>query len=192
MGRLSSSRDNRSMHLSRASRVVARSAVAGALAAALAACSPALDWREARADGVVAMFPCRPHQQERQVSLAGSTVPMRMHACTAAGSNFSLAALDVADPAAVGSTLAALRTQLLANVSGAATDERPFAVPGATPNPQSLRLHIVGKRPDGSPVVADTGFFVKGLRLYQAAVLGNADAARPDAVDMFFGAFRLP
>jgi len=180
------------MHLPRASRAAARSAVAAALATALAACSPALDWREARAEGAVAMFPCRPHEQERQVSLAGSAVPMRMHACTAAGSNFSLAALDIADPAAVGATLAALRTQLLANVSGAATDERPLAVPGATPNPQSLRVHIVGKRPDGSPVVADTGFFVKGLRLYQAAVLGSADDLRPDAVDIFFGAIRLP
>ena len=124
--------------------------------------------------------------------LAGADVPMRMHACSAAGANFSLAALDVAEPAAVTATLTALRTHLIANVSGAATEQRPLALAGATPNPASARLHILGKRPDGSPVVADTVFFVKGLRLYQAAVLGSGDAPGAEAVDTFLGSLRLP
>jgi hypothetical protein len=180
------------MHVSRASRRAVRSALAGALASVVVACSPALDWREARTEGVVAMFPCRPHQQERKVPLAGAVVPMRMHACSAAGANFSLAALDVADPAAVTATLAALRTHLLANVSGAASEPRPLVLAGATPNPESARVHIVGKRPDGSPVVADTVFFVKGLTLYQAAVLGSGDAPGAEAVDTFLGSLHLP
>ena len=36
-------------------------------------------------------------------------------------------------------------------------------------------------------------FFVKGLRLYQATVLGDDDApAAREAADTFFGAIRLP
>lgn len=180
------------MQIQRARRPGVRSALGGALAIGVAACSPTLDWREARPDGVVLMFPCRPKQLERTVPLAGAMLPMRMHACSAGGSNFSLAALDVAEPAAVTANLAALRAQLLVNLAGTATEQRPLALPGATPNPESGRERIVGQRPDGSRVVADAAFFVKGLTLYQASVLGSDDGAPSEAVDTFFGAIRLP
>ena len=44
------------------------------LLAALIACSPTLDWREARPEGsgVAALFPCRPDQHERTVRIAGA------------------------------------------------------------------------------------------------------------------------
>ena len=138
------------------------------------------------------MFPCRPALQERKVPLGGETLPMRMHSCSAGGANFSLAALDVTDPARVTPELAALRAQVLANLAGAATELQPLALAGATPNPESARLHIVGKRPDGSRVVADAAFFVKGLTLYQATVLGSEGVPGREAVDTFFGAIRLP
>jgi hypothetical protein len=180
------------MHTQRARRPGVRSVFLAALATGVAACSPALDWREARPDGAVQlMFPCRPRQQERPVTLAGAQLPMRMHACSAGGSNFALAALAVAEPARVSADLAALRRQVVANLAGIASDERPLTLAGATPNPQSTRLHVVGRRPDGSRVVADLAFFVKGLTLYQASVVGSDDAAERAAAETFFGAIRL-
>ena len=171
-----------------------RNAATAALAAALAACSPTFDWREARPEGsaAVVMFPCRPHQQQRDVSLAGAVVPMRMHACSAGGASFALATLDAGDPGRVTAELVALRAQLLANLGGAAADQRPWALAGATPNPESVRLHAIGTRPDGSRVVADAAFFVRGVTVYQATVLGGADTAGREAVDTFLGGIRLP
>jgi len=182
------------MHIDRARGPGVRDAAGAALATALAACSPTLDWREARPEGsaVALLFPCRPEHQERKVPLGGAILPMRMHSCRAGDANYSLATLDVADPAQVTPELAALRAQVLANLAGAATEERPLALAGATPNPESARVHIVGKRPDGSRVVADTVFFVKGLTLYQATVLGSGEGPGREAVETFFGAIRLP
>jgi hypothetical protein len=67
-----------------------------------------------------------------------------------------------------------------------------LALAGTTPNPQAARVHIVGKRPDGRRVVADAAFFVKGLTLYQATVLGSGDGPGREAIETFFGAIRLP
>ena len=55
-----------------------------------------------------------------------------------------------------------------------------------------MRLHAEGNRPDGTRVVADGAFFVKGLTLYQATVLGADGGPRREAADTFFAAIRLP
>ena len=182
------------MHIEHARGPGCRGAAGAALAVAAVACSPTFDWREAHPEGSGAamMFPCRPQQHERKVTLGGAVVAMRLHSCSAGGANFALAALAVPDPARVTPELAALRAQMLANLAGAATAAQPLSLAGATPNPESARLHIVGKRPDGSRVVADAAFFVKGLTLYQATVLGSDDAPGREAVETFFGAIRLP
>lgn len=167
---------------------------AAALALGLAACSPVFDWRESRPEGSDAalMFPCRPERHQRTVRLGAATLPMRLDACTAGDAVFSLSVLDVADPAQVTPLLAALREQEIANLSATVAEQRGFAPAGATPNPESARLRMAGKRPDGRPVVADAAFFVKGLRLYQATILGSDKAPGGEAVDTFFGAIRLP
>jgi hypothetical protein len=181
------------MHTERARRPNLRSAATLTLAIGIAACSPTLDWREARPEGSSAalMFPCRPQHHERKVALAGEVVPMRMHACSAGGANFALSTLEVTDPVRVTPDLAALRAQLLANIGGTSADQHALTLAGATPNPESARLRIVGKRPDGSAVVADAAFFVRGLTLYQATVLGTDAVPGRAAVDTFFGAIRL-
>ena len=87
--------------------------------------------------------------------------------------------------------LDAFRVQTAANLAGTATEQGAFSPPGATPNPRSARVAIVGTRPDGRRVVAQAAFFVKGLRLYQATVLNADVAGGPEAADTFFGAIRL-
>lgn len=167
---------------------------AAAIVAAMAAsgCAPTFDWREARPEGGVAlMFPCRPVKEERTTGVGATAVPMQIHSCSAGGAIFALAAIDADEPAGVTPMLDALRLQTASNLAGTATEQGAFSPPGATPNPRSARIAIVGSRPDGRRVVAQAAFFVKGLRLYQASVL-NADAVGGhEAVDIFFGAIRL-
>ena len=175
-----------------------RPGVGGAAAAlivamAAPACSPTFDWREARPEGsgVAMMFPCRPVKEERRTRIGAAAQAMEVHSCSTGGALFALARIDAADPAAVGPLLAAFRDQTAANLAGPATEQGAFSPPGATPNPRSGRVVIVGTRAGGRRVVAEAAFFVKGLRLFQATVLNADVAGGPEAVDTFFGAIRL-
>ena len=168
----------------------ARSLAAATLQAVLAACSPALDWREARPAGseLTMLFPCRPDSDERVVAVAGEPMPMHIHVCRAAGLTFSILFGAIADPAKVTDSLLALRAAAVANIAGAAAVQ-PWQQPGATPNAQSARLRIEGRLPGGRVVVEHVAFFVSGLTLYQATVLG--DTVSQETADTFFGAIRL-
>lgn len=193
MQRLSASPDNRRMQTRVRHRGVRGDAAALAAAMAVLACSPTFDWREARPEGsgVAAMFPCRPVKDERRTRIGTAMLQMQLHSCSAGGAIFSLAALDVADPVAVTPMLDAFRDQTAATLAGPATEQGPFSPPGATPNPRSARIAIVGARPDGRRVVAQAAFFVKGFRLHRAMVLNADVAGGPEAADTFFGAIRL-
>jgi hypothetical protein len=164
--------------------------LAASLLLGLAACAPALNWRETRPEGadVAMLFPCRPDRNERAIGVAGAPLRMQMHSCDAQGTVFSLAFVDVADVASVAPVLAAMRAAAVANVDGA-SNVLPWRVPGATPNEQAARLRIEGSLPDGRRVVENTGFFVRGLRLYQATALGGSLDA--EALDTFFGSIRI-
>lgn len=153
-------------------------------AAGLAACAPALDWRQLRPDGwgIVVSLPCRPVSQARQVPLAGAPVELLLMACGADGHTFAIASADMADPARVGPALQALGAAALANVRGQREADQPAAVPGMTPQPAARRWVVRGLRPDGSPVREQVLVFAHGLRVFQATVVGPAadDAhARP-------------
>ena len=161
-----------------------------ALLAALAACAPAFDWRDARPEGsgVAMLFPCRPDRHERAVRIGDTERRMQMHSCKAAGATFSLAFVDAAQPTQVAALLAELRAHAAANIGGV-PEARPFAPPGATPNEHSALLQIFGRLPDGRRVTEHAAFFVKGLRLYQATAIGESLPA--EAVQTFFGAIKV-
>ena len=170
-------------------------ALTAAVLAGLAACSPALDWRESLAEGsgLVASFPCRPDRHGRSVVLGGKTVQIDMLVCPAADATFAISFFDVTDPAGLGPALVALRDALLSNVEGAVQGAgpqlTPFQIPGMTPNAQSQRLVMVGRKPDGTALHVQAAFFTRGLRVYQAAVIG---AALPgDAADPFFAGLKF-
>lgn len=158
----------------------------------LAACSPALDWRELRPEdsGAVAMFPCRPASHARRVRLAGGEVLLTLHSCSAADATWALAVADVADPARVGPALDELRRSAAANIAAHETRELAFGVPGATPNAGAGRLALAGRRADGAPVREQVAVFAKGTRVYQATALGPALPA--EALEIFFGGLKTP
>jgi hypothetical protein len=160
--------------------------------AATAACSPTLDWREFVPAGtdLSVSFPCRPDRQARSVVLAGEKARMEMLACHADGATFAIAFVDVTDPARVGTVLADLRATAVANLQGTAPEVQPLQVKGMTPNPQAARISVAGALPDGAPVQAHAAFFTRGLRIYQATVIG----AKPTAfvVDAFVSGLNFP
>jgi hypothetical protein len=158
----------------------------------LAACSPELDWREVKADGaaLTALFPCRPEHRTRTVALAGAVARMEMVSCAAAGSTFAVSYADLPEPAAVGNALESLRSLAVVNLGAATPASLPFAVRGMTPNPRAARLRVDGRLPDGSAVQEHAVFFARGLRVYQASVIGAAPSS--EAVESFIVGLRLP
>jgi hypothetical protein len=163
-----------------------------AAAAISAACTPAFDWREFVPEGsdVSVRFPCRPDRSARLVAIAGATVQMQMLACSAGNATFALAFVEVADPARIGATLAALRDSAVANVRGGEPRRAALQIQGMTPNEQSGRLAVTGRLPDGAAVQEQAAFFTRGLRVYQATVIGAAPS--PEAVETFIGGLKFP
>ncbi len=162
------------------------------LIALLCACSPTLDWREVRPEGsgVVAMFPCKPSNDARMVTLDGARVRMVLAACRAGDATWALAFADVADPARVAASLASLRSASVANLGAPALSLGPVNVPGMTPNPQAERVRVQGKLPDGEVVTLESGFFVRGTWVFQATVMGVQPNS--EAVASFFESLKLP
>ena len=162
------------------------------LLAAVAACSPTLDWRETAAEGsgVVAMFPCRPDRHARTVELAGSKLKMEMLVCPAGGVTYALSFADVPEPVQVTAALAELRSAALRNVRAAQPQLVPALVSGMTPNAEAVRFSVLGQLPDGAAVQEHAIFFAKGLRVYQGSVIGAKTAA--EANEIFLAGFKFP
>ena len=152
--------------------------IAAFAAACSAACSPTLDWREFVPEGtdISVAFPCRPDRHARAVMVAGAKAQMEMLACKAGDATFALAFVDVADPGRVSVTLAELRATAASNLQGASERSTPLQIRGMTPNQQAARVTIVGKLPDGAVVQEHAVFFARGLRVYQATVIGAKPA----------------
>lgn len=162
------------------------------VAGTLAACAPALDWRDVRPVGahLELQLPCKPASHARQVTLAGARVEMSLYACSAEGVTYAVSHADVADPARVGSALEALASSALANLGAVAPrSSKPAGVEGMTPSPQSLRLEIDGRLPDGRQSFETVVVFAYGTRVYQATALG--ERLDPNAVGTFVGSLRV-
>lgn len=160
-------------------------------AGVLAACAPALDWRDIRpADsGVQLQFPCKPSSQQRRVPLAGAPVQLVLYACAAGDQTWGLGYADVGDPARVGPALAELAAAAAANLNAAPGKTTPLQPPGATPHAASLRSRLQGRMPDGKTVQMDVAVFTHGTRVFQASVLG--ERLSDEAVDSFIGSVRF-
>lgn len=162
-----------------------------AVAGLLASCTPALDWREVRpaGSGVVALFPCKPQQQTRQVRLGAQAVALTLHACKAGASTWALAIADLGDPALVAPALDELRAAAAQNLAAQQTRVLSLKVAGATPNPSSRRVELTGRMPDGRVAHEQLAVFTRGTFVFQATALGEALDAQ--ATDTFFDNLRF-
>lgn len=109
----------------------------GLLAAAsvwASACAPTLNWREVRptqADGLVALFPCKPDEAQRDIVLPGwpDAVTVHLLSCEADGQRWVLSHLRVADVTQVPLALRALASATRGNL------EVATRAAGAVPTP---------------------------------------------------------
>lgn len=159
---------------------------------ALAACSPALNWRNVPVpEGALTItLPCKPDHATRAVELAGAPAELSMTGCDADGATFAVSHLLLADPAQVGAALTHWRIAVLANLGpGAAATavDAPYTPAGVLPVPQSVRTTVQGQRADGTAVTAQAVWFARALgpqvRLYHAVVY--TPKPRPDVADTF-------
>jgi hypothetical protein len=161
-------------------------------AVGVAACSPTLDWREARPSGSAALvlFPCKPASAARRLTLAGAEVEMSLHACSAGDTTYALAFADLQDPARVAPALDELTRAVTHNLqTSAAPASAPLSVRGMTPHPQAASWQLAGRLPDGRAVQERAALFAYGTRVYQVTAMGTR--LEPDAMETFFGALRV-
>lgn len=157
----------------------------------LAACVPTLNWREIQPEGseLFAMFPCKPERFARGVQLGGTKVEMRMSSCVVNGVTYAVAHASIAEPAKVAVAMTELRAAITANIAGSASELGAVSVPGMTPNPLAQRVTLKGHGADGEALQEQAVFFAKGLRVYQASIVGPK--IDPEAADTFIAGLRF-
>ncbi|HEY0856014.1 MAG TPA: hypothetical protein VGE16_03095 [Albitalea sp.] len=162
-----------------------------AAAVSLAACSPALNWREIRpeASELTALFPCKPDRFVRTLALAGGQVEMHLVSCAVDGVTYAVTHAALGDGARITPALQQLRDAAAANIGGEAREPARFEVSGMTPHAGAQRWRIQGRAADGTAVDQQIGLFHKGLRVYQATVVGPRIDA--EAAEVFFGGLKL-
>jgi hypothetical protein len=138
----------------------------------LAACQPALNWREARpaGSGAVALFPCKPDLEQR-AAVAGQGA-MGLAQCEAAGRGFSLSWADTPDPTQAGAALKAMPRALAAKLRQPLPPGEPLQVRGMTPLPEAAQYRLAGA---GS--TTRVAVFAHGGRVYQALMTAERDDA---------------
>jgi hypothetical protein len=165
------------------------------VAAWLAGCSPALNWREVRIEPapLVALLPCKPDRASRTLELAGEAVELGMTGCDADGATFAVGRLRLGVGASAGAAMTQWRSATLANMRASDIHEQPFQPAGSLDLPQSVRLSAAGQRADGRAVKSQAVWFARssgdGLWLFHAVIY--ADNLKPETADAFFGGLRL-
>lgn len=191
-----------------------------ALALLVSGCAPELNWREVRptqADGLQALFPCKPEPHERTLRWPGVSRDVRLHvlSCQANEGTWALSYATLDDANEVGSALrglaAALRGNLAAasgsapSVSASASavstqDLGGIRVAGMTPHPDARGWRHQAERADGlgRPLRMDVQawHFSHGLTVFQASVWRPQEhvsgQSGEDVANTFFHSFQFP
>lgn len=169
---------------------------AAAVGWALAACSPALNWRSVSLPeaGLVLTLPCKPDHAVRPVDLGADAVQLSMTGCEADGATFAVSHMPLADAGQAGVALARWQAAVHAGMRASTVSDATAFVPArALALPQAVRRAAQGHGPDGAVVLADAVWFARleggRARLYHAVVY----APRPPgaAADTFFASLEL-
>lgn len=162
-----------------------------AVALALAACSPTLNWRDVRPEGtsLSLLLPCKPDKAEKQVPLGGEPTMLRMLGCDAGGLTFAISAADVGDGAEAPAILLAWQQLTLTNMKAAKADTtKSLKLAGATGAP-AVWVKANGQRVDGTPVVGHAAYFSQGATVFQAVIYG-ADV-KPEVAETYFSGMKF-
>lgn len=163
--------------------------------ALISACSPAYNWRTVSdaAEGYAIDLPAKPTVDERQVAIAGLTLPMHVRAAETQHAVFAIAVVDLPrDDAALGQTVADdLRRALARNVSASPVEHAvqvPLATGAAVPGVDIVATGAAGDAHQRRTIHA--WIAVRGRHVYQAAIIA-ARVPPPDQSDQFFGSLKL-
>lgn len=145
------------------------------LAWLVAACSPALNWRDVRpGDGaLVAVMPCKPEAAQRDVSLAGHAVSLHMLSCDTADLVFAVAALRVPETLQAEEVVQAWKRASVASLK-APPDQGQAWVPVQRLDVPVWGWKVDGQRHDGSRVTAHLLWLARDREVFQIAVYGAA------------------
>ena len=156
-------------------------------AVALAACSPALNWRQVPLERITVLLPCKPDRAQRNLRVGERDVQLSMAGCEAAGALFAVSHIPLADTTATAGLVQDWRTATLANMRATAVVESPLAVPpGFT---AASRIAVQGQRPDGSLVQGQLVWLVSGSDVFHLAVYG--ERLTQEMTDTFFSDTKL-
>lgn len=177
--------------MSTPSPLLRRLLAALSLLAVLAACHPALNWREVRGSDApyTVLLPAKPASFTRPVDLNGLQVEMSMTAAEVDGVSYAVASARVPDAGQRKAALAAMQEAMLRNIGASGPQQREVVLDGGAPAIEVMARGHAGaaKR----PVAMHARFAQHGERVYQAVALGPADALTPEAAETFLESFRL-
>ena len=168
----------------------ARALCLALVCAALAACSPELDWREtSSAQGRFAvLLPGKPYEAARKVSTTAGEVEMHMTAAQAAGWQFGVVWADYPASAAgePEQLIDAQRDALLRNTAAKVIAEKSTPLDG-----RPGRLLTAEGRNGDTAVTLHARFVVDGVRLYQVAATGAKGGVDQNGIETFLDSFKL-
>lgn len=166
--------------------------LAGVFLLGLLGCSPTFNWRDVRAEQtpLTALFPCKPDQASRRVTLGAQELMMSMWGCDAGGATFTVAYVDAGQAAQVGPLVSLWKKATLDKMQTQTLDDGVFMLKGAGVVPAPLKVEARGVRSDGSPLLAQVAWFTSGSQVFQAAMY-HAPADSTGVADAFFSGLRL-
>jgi hypothetical protein len=157
----------------------------------LQACSPSLNWREVRLPGgdYKALLPCKSDQATRPQRLAGQDLQLTVQGCKAAGGLYAVSVAELAAPSSLPAVLAQWQQQLLTSLKASATTEHPVSIADADSLPPAVYLEATGEGADGRALSVQALWFVRGSRIYHAALYAER-ITEPMSVTFFSGVAR--
>lgn len=160
---------------------------------ALAACSPAFNWRDVRLENsrVSLLLPCKPDKAQKTVPLGGQPTALTMTGCDAGGATFAVAVADLGDAVKTTLVLAQWQALTLSNMKAApqATELVLLKLPGAASQAPAVLVKAQGRRADGSAVTGQAAYFAQGSQVFQVVLYGTKIS--PDVSETFFSSLKF-
>ena len=163
----------------------------------LAACTPALDWREIHGSAApfAVLLPAKPATMARKIDLGGTPLMMTMTAAEVDGVTFAVGSVELPDAAKAQLAVKAMKTALISNIHGTVLHEKATDSTsnkgGAIQTNSSIDLEAVGTPANGRPRLLVARFVAHNQYAYQVLVTGSQKAVSRDQVDTFMTSFKV-
>jgi hypothetical protein len=154
---------------------------------ALLACSPTLNWREARLDRLRLLLPCKPETAQRTLQLGQQTQPLDMMGCEAAGALFAVSRIRAQQEVQASQITSAWRAASLANLHSTSSTDVPWLTPVA--GVTGTMLNATGASPQGNVIQARLVWLVAGDDVFHIAVY--APRITPELTDTLLSDIKL-